>query len=334
MALIRMTVWTLLLAAGQSQQPFAIDVVDAETGRGVPLVELRTNNNICLHTDSGGVAAFFEPGLMHQQVFFHVTSHGYTFPIDGFGHCGRALSVTPGGHARIEVRRVNVAERLYRITGGGIYRDSLLVGRKTPIRQPLLNAQVLGTDSVFASVWRGQIYWFWGDTHRVSYPLGNLKTPGATSELPGQGGLDPEVGVDLKYFVDPDGFPKKTANPAEPGYTWVSGLVVVGDAPHDTSPGSESLAEDRSNCGRLFVQYSNIADADPPQKGVPGVSFRTCERGLLEFDDQQKQFHKVANAGRDLVRGSRSSYRPLGLRPEDHHPRAIQLLQPRAPSIF
>ena len=43
------------------------------------------------------------------------------------------------------------------------------------------------------------LYWFWGDTERVSYPLGNFSASGATSELPGRGGLDPNVGVDLTY---------------------------------------------------------------------------------------------------------------------------------------
>ena len=34
--------------------------------------------------------------------------------------------------------------------------------------------------------------------------------PGATSELPGKGGLDPDAGVDLTYFKDEKGFAKKT----------------------------------------------------------------------------------------------------------------------------
>jgi len=51
---------------------FKIAVVDAETGRGVPLVELRTVNSICYWTDSNGLIAFQEPGLMDQEVFFYV----------------------------------------------------------------------------------------------------------------------------------------------------------------------------------------------------------------------------------------------------------------------
>jgi len=47
---------------------FKIAVVDEQTGRGVPLVELRTVNNIALWTDSNGIIAFEEPGLMDQEV--------------------------------------------------------------------------------------------------------------------------------------------------------------------------------------------------------------------------------------------------------------------------
>ncbi len=122
--------------AARAGQPFAIEVVDASTGRGVPLIELRTVNEIRPVTDSAGLVAFDEPGLMGRSVYFHVRGHGYELAPDGFGNRGRALDVAAGGSARIEVRRVNIAERLYRVTGGGIYRDSLLLGRQPPIREP------------------------------------------------------------------------------------------------------------------------------------------------------------------------------------------------------
>src|SRR5262249_43175040 len=158
--------------------------VDEATGRGVPLVELATVNHLRYVTDSQGLVAFDEPGLMDQTVFFQVRSHGYEFPADGFGFRGAALKVAGGGSATLKFRRLNLAERLYRVTGGGIYRDSVLLGRPTPIREPLLNAQVLGSDSVQNAVYRGRLYWFWGDTARPSYPLGNFHVPGATSRLP------------------------------------------------------------------------------------------------------------------------------------------------------
>src|SRR3954470_12051679 len=109
------------LQGGQvfSAEPyFHIQVVDAETGRGVPLVELETVNNIQHVTDSAGNIAFFEPGLMGREVFFYVRSHGYEDPKDGCGFRGVRLKVTEGGSATIKLPRINIAERLYRVTGG------------------------------------------------------------------------------------------------------------------------------------------------------------------------------------------------------------------------
>src|SRR5574340_931260 len=54
---------------------FTIQVVDRQTGCGVPLVQLRTTNSIRLFTDSNGLIAFLEPGLMDREVFFFVESH-------------------------------------------------------------------------------------------------------------------------------------------------------------------------------------------------------------------------------------------------------------------
>ena len=67
---------------------FAIEVVDRQTGRGVPLVELKTTNQLRYITDSHGIVAFLEPGLMDREVFFHIASHGYAYPKDGFGYHG------------------------------------------------------------------------------------------------------------------------------------------------------------------------------------------------------------------------------------------------------
>ncbi len=262
--LVALLASAVVTAVPGSGDYFKIRVVDRQTGRGVPLVELRTVNNVRLYTDSAGVVAFHEPGLMNTRVFFRVASHGYEFAKDGFGYPGVQLQVTPGGSAELKIRRINIAQRLYRMTGAGIYRDSVLVGDKPPTQLPLLNAQVLGSDSVVNAVYRGKIHWFWGDTNKPSYPLGNFHVPGATSELPVAGGLDPEVGVNLKYFIGKDGFAKPTARMPGEGPTWIDGLVV---------------ANDRDGGQRLFAKYVKIK---PPMS--------VYERGLIEFDDQKQQF--------------------------------------------
>lgn len=249
-------------------RPFRIQVVDESTGRGVPLVELKTVNNIRYVTDSNGVVAFDEPGLLDRKVFFHISSHGYEVKKDGFGYRGLTLQATPGGSVRVVIRRRNIAERLYRVTGAGIYRDSVLTGDKAPIREPLLNGQVLGQDSVVNAVFRGKIHWFWGDTNRPDYPLGNFHAPGATSDLPGRGGLDPEVGVDLGYFVGDHGFARPTAPIPGDGPTWLSGLVVL---------------RDRDGKERMFANYAKIRKM-----------LEVYQQGLAEFRPETNRFEKVA----------------------------------------
>ena len=76
---------------------FQIRVIDEETDRGVPLIELETVNNIRYVTDSSRIVAFYEPGLMHQTVFFSVSGHGYEYPKDGFGMTGVRLETIPVG---------------------------------------------------------------------------------------------------------------------------------------------------------------------------------------------------------------------------------------------
>ena len=257
-----------LCALGQAELPpsalFAIRVVDAETGRGVPLVELETVNHLRFYTDSNGTVAFREPGLMGRQIFFHVRSHGYEYPKDSFGYRGVRLKTTPGTEAVLKLKRLNIAERLYRVTGAGIYRDNRLLGRSAPIEQPLLNGMVFGSDSVVTAVYRGKLHWFWGDTNRPSYPLGNFHVPFATSLLPGQGGLDPGLGVNLTYAVGKNGFAKEAAKMPGKGPTWIDGLVVL---------------PDKNQRPRLLAQYVKIKSP-----------LTVYERGVVQFNDERQQF--------------------------------------------
>jgi hypothetical protein len=48
------------------EKPFRIFVRDGETKRGVPLVELTATNSVTWITDSAGMIAFDEPGLMNK----------------------------------------------------------------------------------------------------------------------------------------------------------------------------------------------------------------------------------------------------------------------------
>lgn len=248
---------------------FTIQVVDDRTERGVPLVELTTVDQTRYYTDSQGIVALDDPALWGSRVFFHVKSHGYEFPPDGFGIRGRALDVTAGGSARLALRRINLAERLYRVTGANIYRDSLLAGRSVPIREPILNAQVSGCDSVLNAIYQQKLFWVWGDTNRLAYPLGNFQVTGATSRLPAAGGMDPQVGVDLDYFRGEKEFVKPLAPMAGEGPTWIVSLVTL---------------EDQQRRERLFASYVKVR-----------AGLEVYRRGLAEFDDEKQEFRHLAD---------------------------------------
>lgn len=265
--------WAGALAATETEY-FQIKVIDAESRRGVPMVELTTTGSIRHVTDSNGVVAFHEPGLMNRSVFFHVKSHGYEYPADGFGFRGRALRCEPGGHALLEVERINVAERLYRLTGAGIYRDSLLTGHPVPAQQPLLNGQVVGQDSTVRALYRERIYWFWGDTNRPGHPLGNFAVAGATSATD----VDPEQAIDYTYFVDESGFARKMCPLPGPGPVWLDGLMTLEH-------------EGRTRLVARFARHKSLGEVH--------------ERGLVWFDDDADRFVKIVNFDLDEVRSPR-----------------------------
>ncbi len=215
-------------SSGAKNDFFEIQVIDSASGRGVPLVELETVNHVRYVTDNSGRVALSEPSLWNRTVFFYVRSHGYDFRKDGFGMAGTRVQPKPGGRAEIKIKRINIAERLYRITGEGLYRDSVLLGYKAPIEQPLLNAEIFGQDSVQPVLFEGKVFWFWGDTLRASYPLGNFRMSGAFSELPEHSGLDPALGINLHYLTDSDGFAKGMF-PFAPkeGLIWSDGFLTL-----------------------------------------------------------------------------------------------------------
>jgi hypothetical protein len=250
----------LVLSVLAQDKPYVIRVVDADSGRGVPLVELRTVNGVLHVTDNAGVVAFDEPGLLGQRVFFDVFSHGYEEPKpDGLGIRGAAFDTAPGGTGTLRLKRRNVAERLYRITGQGLYEQSVRAGLPTPLRRPALNAGVLGQDTAMVMVHRDRIRWFWGDTNLPGYPLGHFGTATATSALPGQGGLEPDVGIDLEYAVGDRGLSRPTFDLGQPGAVWIHGGFVLD--------------------GRILTQYERVKDLGS-----------RLEHGIAAFDDATQRF--------------------------------------------
>jgi hypothetical protein len=249
------------VAAADDQRPFAIQVVDEATGRGVPLVELTTTNSLQFFTDSAGWVAVSEPGLMGREVFFLVKSHGYEHAADGFGYRGKRLKVEPGGEATIKLKRINIAERLYRVTGEGIYCESVKLGKEVPLEEPLMAGGVVGQDSNQAAAVGDRIYWFWGDTSQIKYPLGNFGTSGAWSVRPEGGGLQPSDGVNLNYFVNDEGFSRPMFQLKEKGLVWLDGVFVI-----DNPEGKPTIVGHYSRREGLAKQLGHgIASFNPEQ---------------------------------------------------------------------
>ncbi len=255
--------------ASAEGKPFEISVVDSVTGRGVPLVELETMDNRLHVTDSAGRVAFSEPGQMGVPVWFSMRSHGYEFPKDGFGMTGMRFTPRAGEKVIVKAKRLNIAERVVRLTGQGIYRDTVLLGEKPPLAEPLTNGGVVGQDSVQTAIYKGRIFWLWGDTMRMSYPLGNFRTACAWSELPGKGGLPPSQGADLHYYVGKDGFAKPMCPlDGKEGVVWLFGLCVVRD-----DAGAE----------KLVAHYARRAGLE-----------KVFEHGIAVFDDGKEIFERAA----------------------------------------
>jgi hypothetical protein len=251
-----------MLQTLSSFPPFGIQVVDDKTGRGVPLVELETTHHRLFVTDSQGWAAIGDPELMGTDVHFRIRSHGYEYPKDGFGYAGVRLPVKPGGRTQVKIRRNNLAERVCRLTGAGIYTDSVLLNQPVPLRDPVLSAKVSGQDSALAVVYRGKMLWFWGDTGRLAYPLGNFRTTGAVATLPA-GKKTAEAGLDFHYFANPEGFTREMCPSTKPGPIWIGGVTVIGDA------GKEEL----------FAHYSRMESLA-----------KKVEQGYVLWDDDRNVF--------------------------------------------
>lgn len=244
---------------------FAIQVIDSETQRGVPMVSLTTVDDVTCITDNAGWVALREPELSDQTIFFRVQSPGYQFAKDGFGIEGVRLKIEPGKSVTIPITRINLAERLYRITGRDLYLDSVRLGHQPPLKNPLGSGMVVGQDSVQPIQIGEKLHWFWGDTNRLLYPLGLFRTAGAVSHLPSAGGLHPSDGIDFAYFTNPDGFARAMIEvPDKNGVVWIHGVSSVKDA-HGKS--------------QVVTQYSRRKGLSEP-----------LEQGLALWDDERQMF--------------------------------------------
>jgi len=191
------------LAAWQAvaSEPCRIEVVDKENGWPVPLVELRTTHHARYVTDNAGVIALDDPELFDREVWFSIVGHGYGVQPDGFGLRGVRLRPEAGKTLRIEVTRTNIAKRLGRLTGAGIFAESQKLGEQRDWRE----TGVFGCDSVQTANYDGKQFWLWGDTTLPNYPLGVFDSTSATSDAAPLTKFEPPVKLQLDYFRSDEG---------------------------------------------------------------------------------------------------------------------------------
>ena len=267
-----------------ASEPCRIRVVDAENGWPVPLVELSTTHHVSFFTDNAGVVAFDLPELMGTETWLYLDADGYEVKADGFGMRGFRFTPKPGGSHVVEVTRSNVAKRLGRITGGGIFAESQKLGERLDWKE----SGILGSDSVQNTVHRGKLFWAWGDTNVPRYPLGLFHMTSATTPVRPLESFEPPLQLALDYFRDDEGRVRSVANlfPADPGPTWISGYVSLPD-----STGNE----------RLVGCYAKI---EQPMK-----AYRV---GLCVWNDETSNFESIEVLWDKKDGGSEPELQPVG----------------------
>jgi len=249
-----------------------IRVVDAASGRGVPLVELESVHRVRFVTDNAGRVALAEPDLLGREVAFTLKSHGYEIPVDPFGLRGVRVTPKVGAPVTITLKRTQLAERLCRLTGEGRWRDSALLGYPLPRAESPGPGRVAGQDSIQPIVHDGKLFCFWGDTLRLEHPLGLLRMAGATVDLATlqAPGFDLENGLPYDYFVDRrSGFARAMIPLADrpEGVVWVAGFAEAPDA---------------GGAKRMVAWYSRRASLE-----------KELEGGLCAWDEKQQIFESV-----------------------------------------
>lgn len=261
LACLIVLIWVGGGAAGLGAEPARIEIVDSENGWPVPLVELRTTHGLRFVSDNAGVIAMDAPELLGQETFFHVKGHGYVVPEDGFGFRGIRVTPLAGKTTRIEVERINIAKRLGRLTGAGLFAESQQLGAFAEWK----DAPLVGQDSVQLARYKGELFWAWGDTTLPHYPLGVFHMTAATTPLKPFDVYEPPLKPRFEYFVDNrTGRPRGVARMAGEGPTWLSGLMSL---------------KDRDGCEHLVATYAKIRG-----------SLDVYEKGLCEWDDETQSF--------------------------------------------
>lgn len=143
---------------------------------------------------------------------------------------------------------------------------------------------MVGQDSVQACVYGNETYFFFGDTNRPSYPLGNFFTTGARG--PAVGELNASHTLPLRYFQNTDGFvapmaPMELRTPSTP--VWVGGLLSLAPTATHIRKYLASDGDQSAPGGGMYTFYT--------KGGMTAQEF-----GLLQWNSSGSQFALVPGA--------------------------------------
>jgi hypothetical protein len=215
----------LLLPFALAAEPCRVNVIDKDNKWPVPLVELRTTGEQRFVSDNAGVIALDSPDLMGRESWFTVIGHGYEVPKDGFGYRGVNLTPVPGKTLTVEVTRTNIAKRVGRLTGGGLFAEAQKCGEAKDWK----DSDIVGCDSVQTAVLGDRRLWLWGDTTLPGYPLGVFDMLGATTPLHPFEKIEPPLRPKFDYLRLNSGQVRGVAQMPGKGPTWVFGVATVPD---------------------------------------------------------------------------------------------------------
>jgi hypothetical protein len=214
----------LLVSCGViAAAPCRVEIIDKENGWPVPLVELRSTHEARHVSDNLGLIAIDDPELLELDVWFHVKGHGYGVPKDGFGYEGVRTTLKAGGTFRINVERRNIAKRIGRLTGAGLFAEAEKLG----IAPLLPDTGVFGCDSVLTTRHDGKLFSLWGDTTLPGYPLGVFNSTAATTPLDPLKKFEPPLAMPYNYFRDEKNKPRGVAVIPGEGPTWLTGMISL-----------------------------------------------------------------------------------------------------------
>lgn len=244
--------------------PFLLRFIDSANGRPVPLVDVELFNALRLSSDNLGHIAINEPDLTGRKVRLLIRGHGYRYPhLDIFRERAIGLEIKPGETAEIKLERTVAGERLYRITGSGRFRDSLLAGKISGSGYNDLPGNATGLDSAIPVWWKNRLFCFWGDTLGTD----RINLCGSGGQIMTESPDVPEKALPISFFCARSGFTKPMIKPDAIGFIWIETVL-----PLLTATGREVLAA-------RYVKHKTLEEA--------------VETGFAIFQPGRQQFSLI-----------------------------------------